>query len=30
LKRFYESFAFVQQGEGYLEDNIPHIVMEKK
>jgi ElaA protein len=30
LKRFYESFDFVQQGEGYLEDNIPHIVMEKK
>lgn len=30
LKRFYESFSFVQQGEGYLEDNIPHIVMEKK
>jgi ElaA protein len=30
LKRFYESFAFEQQGEGYLEDNIPHIVMEKK
>lgn len=27
LKRFYESFGFVQKGEGYLEDNIPHIAM---
>lgn len=30
LKRFYESFSFVQQGNMYLEDNIPHIMMEKK
>ncbi|HXS58081.1 MAG TPA: GNAT family N-acetyltransferase [Hanamia sp.] len=30
LKRFYESFSFVQQGNSYLEDNIPHIMMEKK
>lgn len=27
LKRFYESFGFVQMGEGYLEDGIPHIAM---
>ena len=27
LKHFYESFGFVQQGEGYLEDGIPHIYM---
>ena len=27
LKRFYESFGFQQIGEGYLEDNIPHIAM---
>ena len=27
LKNFYESFGFVQQGEGYLEDGIPHIIM---
>jgi ElaA protein len=27
LKAFYESFGFVQQGEGYLEDGIPHIHM---
>ena len=25
LKRFYEGFGFVQCGEGYLEDGIPHI-----
>jgi ElaA protein len=30
LKRFYEFFSFVQQGNSYLEDNIPHIMMEKK
>lgn len=30
LRRFYESFSFVQNGEPYLEDNIPHITMEKK
>jgi ElaA protein len=29
LKRFYESFGFVQQGEPYLEDGIPHIIMLK-
>jgi ElaA protein len=27
LKRFYESFSFVQSGEQYLEDEIPHIKM---
>ncbi len=29
LKNFYESFSFVQNGEIYLEDGIPHITMEK-
>lgn len=29
LKKFYESFSFVQIGESYLEDGIPHITMEK-
>lgn len=29
LKRFYESFSFVQKGEIYLEDGIPHISMLK-
>lgn len=27
LRRFYESFSFVQQGEAYLEDGIDHISM---
>jgi ElaA protein len=27
LKSFYESLGFVQCGEGYLEDDIPHIPM---
>jgi ElaA protein len=27
LERFYESFGFVSQGEGYLEDGIPHVEM---
>jgi ElaA protein len=30
LKNFYESFSFIQQGDGYLEDGIPHITMKKK
>ncbi|MDO9274329.1 MAG: GNAT family N-acetyltransferase [Lutibacter sp.] len=30
LKKFYESHGFVQVGEGYLEDDIPHIAMIKK
>jgi len=29
LKKFYESHGFVQQGDGYLEDNIPHIRMNR-
>lgn len=29
LKKFYESFSFVQNGETYLEDGILHILMEK-
>lgn len=29
LKKFYESFSFVQNGEIYLEDGIPHITMKK-
>jgi ElaA protein len=29
LKSFYESYGFVQDGEIYLEDNIPHIIMLK-
>ena len=27
LKKFYSSLGFVQSGESYLEDNIPHIPM---
>jgi len=27
LTKFYNSLGFVQQGEGYLEDGIPHIKM---
>jgi ElaA protein len=27
LKKFYESFGFIAEGETYLEDNIPHIEM---
>jgi ElaA protein len=29
LKNFYESHAFIQVGEEYLEDGIPHIAMLK-
>ncbi len=29
LKNFYNELGFVQKGEGYLEDNIPHIRMFK-
>lgn len=29
LKKFYESHGFHQVGEGYLEDDIPHIAMIK-
>jgi ElaA protein len=28
LKKFYESFGFIDLGTPYLEDNIPHILME--
>ena len=27
LKKFYESFGFIAQGEEFLEDGIPHIEM---
>ena len=27
LQKFYESFGFVREGEDYLEDGIPHIIM---
>ena len=27
LKKFYSNFGFVQQGDEYLEDNIPHLRM---
>jgi ElaA protein len=30
LKNFYESFGFFQEGDMYLEDNIPHIIMLRK
>lgn len=30
LKKFYESHGFFQVGEGYLEDDIPHIGMLKE
>lgn len=30
LKKFYETHGFVQIGEGYLEDDIPHIAMVKE
>lgn len=29
LKKFYESHGFIQVGETYLEDGIPHIRMDK-
>ncbi len=29
LKKFYESFGFVKEGDGYLEDGIEHIYMFK-
>lgn len=29
LTKFYESHGFVQMGDGYLEDGIPHIAMVK-
>jgi ElaA protein len=27
LQKFYESFGFVREGEPYMEDGIPHIIM---
>lgn len=30
LKAFYESHGFIQKGEEYLEDDIPHVAMYKK
>jgi ElaA protein len=30
LKNFYDSFGFIQEGDIYLEDNIPHIIMLRK
>jgi ElaA protein len=30
LQKFYESFGFIQEGEPYLEDHIPHIHMLRK
>jgi ElaA protein len=27
LVKFYEKFSFVQKGDSYIEDNIPHIAM---
>ena len=29
LKRFYNSLGFIEVGEEYLEDDIPHIAMQK-
>ena len=30
LKKFYNNLGFQQVGEGYLEDGIPHIRMDRK
>ncbi len=30
LKKFYNDLGFIEQGEGYLEDGIPHLRMVKK
>jgi ElaA protein len=30
LQKFYESFGFIKDGDIYMEDNIPHIIMLKK
>ena len=27
LQKFYENFGFIREGEDYLEDGIPHIIM---
>jgi ElaA protein len=30
LQKFYESFGFIRDGDIYMEDNIPHIIMLRK
>ena len=30
LKQFYNNLGFIEVGDGYLEDGIPHIAMERK
>jgi ElaA protein len=30
LKKFYEEFGFITEGETYLEDGIPHVIMLRK
>jgi ElaA protein len=30
LQKFYESFGFVREGDEYMEDGIPHIIMLRK
>ena len=30
LQKFYESFGFVREGDPYMEDGIPHIIMLRK
>jgi ElaA protein len=30
LQQFYEGFGFVKEGDGYLEDGIPHFIMLRK
>jgi len=30
LQKFYEGFGFVKEGDGYLEDGIPHFIMLRK
>jgi ElaA protein len=29
LVKFYENFSFIQQGDNYIEDSIPHVIMIK-
>jgi ElaA protein len=29
LVKFYEEFSFIQQGNSYMEDSIPHVIMLK-
>jgi ElaA protein len=30
LKKFYNNLGFIETGEEYLEDNIPHVAMVKE